>query len=255
MARKKDKDSFIVYYEWEEYFADMTDQQLGELMRAVFAYEKRGEPYTGSDPAVRMAMRFIQGSLDRNKDRYEQIRERNRQNIARRYQNSTKTTSGSFGIPEATKATDHDPEHDPDPDHEHDHDPEHDPEQDNAAGAALYPAAAAARENQPENAMAYYLDRFSAQISREAADMLPFYAREMGDEVVKAAIDEAIDNKARSWGYIKAVLMAWQQAGVRNMESLERYRADRRNGGARDGKRNSDAQKGKRHLPGETVLR
>ena len=65
----KEKDSFLLYYEWEEYFEGLTDRQLGELLRAVFAYEKRGERYGGTDREVSMALRFVQGTLDRNREK------------------------------------------------------------------------------------------------------------------------------------------------------------------------------------------
>lgn len=255
MGRKKEKDSFLVFYDWEDCISDLSDEQVGRFFRAMFAYEKRGEAYTGNDLEIRMALKFVQGSLDRNREKYNRVCDRNQRNIEKRWNNTagkngvpqdTKDTSGKNGIPDDTKDTkhtDHDPDHEPDPDPDHEPDPDHDPDPehdpDNAASAALGAAAAALapRKEQPERAMAYYLDRFSAQISREAAELLPFYAEAMGDDVVMAAIDEAIDNKARSWGYIKAVLMAWMQAGVRNLASLERYRADRnKSGNGRGGK-------------------
>lgn len=135
----KEKDSFLLYYEWEDYFAELTDRQLGELLRAVFAYEKRGERYSGTDREVAMALHFVQGTLDRNREKYEMVCERNRKNIAKRYQNAAKSTTGSFGIPEATKSTDHDHDHDHDPDHDHEPDPDHDPDREGGGLAAPSP--------------------------------------------------------------------------------------------------------------------
>lgn len=102
--------------------------------------------------------------------------------------------------------------------------------------------------------MAYYMDRFSAQVSRETMSLIPFYAKEMGDDVVKAAVDEAINNRARSWTYVKAILMAWQKEGIRNMDSLNRYMEERKKGAGRNANGGTTAAKGRRHLPGETVL-
>lgn len=68
----KAKDSFLLYYELEDQVSDLSDSQLGALFRAIFAYERRGEAYSGEDMAVRMAMRFVQSVLDRNRERWDE---------------------------------------------------------------------------------------------------------------------------------------------------------------------------------------
>lgn len=60
-------------------------------MRAVYACERQGEGYSGTDTAVRMAMTFICRAHNRNHERYECVCERKRQNIAKRW-NDTKNT-------------------------------------------------------------------------------------------------------------------------------------------------------------------
>lgn len=256
----KAKGSFLVYHEWEDYFTTLSDQQLGALFRAVFAYERRGEPYSGQDPAVGMAMQFIRGSLDRNRSRYEERCQRNRRNVKKRWEKADTTdttcTTGISGIPDDTKNTDNDHDNDHEHDNEHEHDHDNDPDAAAKAAAIIGAAAAESPEGEPdeETAVAYYLDRFSARISREAAELLPQYARRMGGPAVKAAIDEAINNGARSWSYVKAILMAWTKAGVHDLESLERYRAERR-GGRHSGESGVEpAGSVRHHLPGETIL-
>ena len=76
----KAKDSFLLYYELEDQVSDLSDSQLGALFRAIFAYERRGEAYSGEDMAVRMAMRFVQSVLDRNRERWDERAERSRKN-------------------------------------------------------------------------------------------------------------------------------------------------------------------------------
>lgn len=73
------KDSFLLYYEWEDNLSDLTDDQLGSLLRALFAYEKRSEQYMGTDPEVRMAFRFVKGTLDRNREKYDATVEKRRE--------------------------------------------------------------------------------------------------------------------------------------------------------------------------------
>lgn len=132
----KRKDSFLMYYEWEDTFSDLDDRQLGELLRAVFAYEKRKEEYTGSDGAVRLAMRFIQRTLDRNQEKYDRVCERNRQNISKRWESDTKNTTGKSGIPNDTKNTDRDRDRDREHDRDRDSDSDRGSDRDAAKGAA-----------------------------------------------------------------------------------------------------------------------
>ena len=105
------KNSFVIYYSYLENLEDLTDEQFGKLFRALFYYEiKREEPnFTGG---LKIAFNFIKQDLDANLEKYENICERNRQNIAKRW--NTKNTSGISGIPKDTKNTDNDNEYDND---------------------------------------------------------------------------------------------------------------------------------------------
>lgn len=66
----KEKNSFVLYYDLEDILFDLNDRQTAELFRAIFAYEKRGEAYSGDDPEVKIAMRFVSRALDDNDERY-----------------------------------------------------------------------------------------------------------------------------------------------------------------------------------------
>ena len=45
----KEKNSFIVYYDFEEQTATLSDQQVGRLIRVMLDYEKRGVLPDGED--------------------------------------------------------------------------------------------------------------------------------------------------------------------------------------------------------------
>lgn len=94
-----------------------------------------------------------------------------------------------------------------------------------AIGAhAREPAAAAATAAKGTGAFAYYQDKIGFNMSREASSLLFEYIKRMGDEVVIAAIDEALDANAPRWSYVKTVLQSWSTAKVHNLDSLNRYR-------------------------------
>lgn len=69
MAQKND--SFIVYTEIREPLADLTDEQMGKLFRALLDYVADGKK-PGFRGAMRMAFAFISQSIDRNFEKYQE---------------------------------------------------------------------------------------------------------------------------------------------------------------------------------------
>lgn len=76
------KNSFLIYLDYEEQFNLLTDEQIGQLMRAIMKYEKtREEPKL--DGMLKMAFSFIKAQLDKDRAKYEEKCEKNKQNGAR----------------------------------------------------------------------------------------------------------------------------------------------------------------------------
>lgn len=108
------KDSFILYLEQQDIFEMLEDEEAGQLIKAIFKYEKTGQ-IPQLDKALRIAFIPIKSVLDRNKEKYEKVVERNKQNIEKRWKKeNTKNTTGKIGKKENTKNTDNDNEHDND---------------------------------------------------------------------------------------------------------------------------------------------
>ena len=74
------KDSFIAYLEWLENCEELTDEEFGQLMRAVFKYAKNGLIPTFSDRGMSLAWKPIRQALDRTSDKYEEKCKRNSEN-------------------------------------------------------------------------------------------------------------------------------------------------------------------------------
>lgn len=55
------KNSFSVSYDLEEVLEDLTDEQAGQLFRAMFAYMVHGKKYAGADTIIKMVMCFLYG--------------------------------------------------------------------------------------------------------------------------------------------------------------------------------------------------
>ena len=102
------KNSFIIYYQYADHFELLTDEELGRLIRAMLIYDKDGT-LPQFDGVLKMAFSFIKTQLDIDKEKFNNICERNRKNIKKRW--NTKNTTGKIGIPKNTKNTDNDNEY------------------------------------------------------------------------------------------------------------------------------------------------
>lgn len=65
-----DKSSFLIYLDYEEQFDLLTDEQVGQLMRAIIKYEKTRE-IPQLDGVIKMAFSFIKTQLDRDRKKQE----------------------------------------------------------------------------------------------------------------------------------------------------------------------------------------
>nr|DAM94323.1 MAG TPA: hypothetical protein [Caudoviricetes sp.] len=98
-------DSFILYTSDYQLIEGLTDEQLGQLTRALFIYARDGE-VINLEPVVRMAFVFIKDKIDRNQQKYQKKCERNRENIRKRWNKSnTNDTKEYERIPSDTNDT------------------------------------------------------------------------------------------------------------------------------------------------------
>lgn len=72
--------SFLVYFDLEDQTKDFSDAQIGLLLRAMFAYARRGEIMEINDPFVATAFRFVMVQLREDQERYERRCAANREN-------------------------------------------------------------------------------------------------------------------------------------------------------------------------------
>lgn len=95
-------DSLILYTSDYQLIEGLTDEQLGQLTRALFIYARDGE-VINLEPVVRMAFAFIKDKIDRNQQKYQKKCERNRENIRKRWNKSnTNDTNVYERIPSDT---------------------------------------------------------------------------------------------------------------------------------------------------------
>lgn len=77
-------DSFILYTSDYQLIEGLTDEQLGQITRALFTYARDGK-IIQLDPVVRMAFVFIKDKIDRNQTKYQKKCERLRANAQKRW--------------------------------------------------------------------------------------------------------------------------------------------------------------------------
>lgn len=77
-------DSFILYTSYYALIEGLTDEQLGQLTRAIFLYARDGKTIN-LEPVVRMAFAFIKDDMERNQRKYEEKCERLRANARKRW--------------------------------------------------------------------------------------------------------------------------------------------------------------------------
>ena len=81
-------------------FKELTDIQLGELMRAVFAYASDGTVLSeDADQAVRVAFAFLKADVDAERDAYKRRCERNKENARKRWAKRSKRKASAPQAP------------------------------------------------------------------------------------------------------------------------------------------------------------
>lgn len=125
-------DSFILYTSYYALIEGLTDEQLGQLTRAIFLYARDGKTIS-LEPVVRMAFAFIKDNIERNQDKYQAKCEKNRQ-IAlerERKKREAREKAGNTNVHERTRTCENNTNvHERSP-YDNDNDNEYDNDNDN----------------------------------------------------------------------------------------------------------------------------
>lgn len=72
MSEKKKVKSVLIFSEWQTLIQNLTDEQAGQLVKAMCHYNK-GEDYTAPDPVVTAMFAMIREGMDSNNSRYDEV--------------------------------------------------------------------------------------------------------------------------------------------------------------------------------------
>jgi hypothetical protein len=124
------KNSFIIYHEYAEHFEMLDDAELGQLIRAIMEYEQH-QTIPNLPKHLALAFSFIKKDLDYNRDKYEEICEKNKLNGKKggrppKTERLSEETQKSERFLEKPKKAEYDLELDLDLEREYEHDKEKD---------------------------------------------------------------------------------------------------------------------------------
>lgn len=173
------KKAFLMYLDYEDILEDLTDEELGHLLRTIFKYEKTGEESQNLGLAVKIAFGFIKGNLNRDRKKYDKRSE-------------TSAINGKKGGRPSTKKTNSKPNEKPkkpkkaDIDIETGIDIDTDIEIDNVTAV---------------DSISYCEEQFGRTLSSVEYQLIGSWQEWFTDDVINFAIDKTIKNGARGLSY------------------------------------------------------
>ena len=204
-----------------EKYQKLNDTEFGRLVRAALRYKATGaEPDDlGREALVWDGMRL---DIDRDNESYTATcsarAEAGRKGAEARWQNHSKNSkNGKSHLPYSKNGQDK--EEDKDKDKEED--------KDIAANAAN------AREAALGAVLSHYQDCITPTPPSTVAQLLIAHTDELGPDVVIHAIDEAVNQRKLTWGYIQAILQRYSREGLDTLakvEADERAKSQRKSG-------------------------
>jgi len=225
------KNSFLLYLKSKEVFDMLSNEQAGELIKAIFEYEETGI-FTSVDPVIKIAFIPIKQYLDVNTEKYERTVEKNRANIRKRWNKNntnenesipsdTKNTTGIDGIPSDTKNT------------VYDYGFEYDSDSDSESSSSCLntkepPLLPQSCEGLAEVARHYEKHIGGLVSSTAATEIIGFLGGDgLEPALICRVIDEAVDSNARNWRYVRKILKECAFDGILTVEQFANRQANR----------------------------
>lgn len=86
----KVKKSFVLYHDFRNWFSLLTDEELGRLLRAIFDYEMNKTLPENLNEKEQIAFLMVRDTLDRDREKYERVCNRNKENARVRWEKMKK---------------------------------------------------------------------------------------------------------------------------------------------------------------------
>lgn len=202
-----DKKSFVAYLSWFDALEEYSDEEVGQLMRALARYAKTGEEPEFSDRGMRGNWKFMCSDVKRASEKWDETRKKRsnagKRGMAKRWgkpDDITKITNDNNVNDDITKIT-----VDVDVDVDGDVDGDVDVvKRDNTAAVDM-----------ELSKIVQHYQRAIGDFPRSALEKLQKWRQEYSTEMILLAIDKAAEAGKRSWNYINGILSGWQRDGIR----------------------------------------
>lgn len=193
------KKAFLMYYDYEEQLEDLTDEELGKLVRIIFKYEKTGEEPQNLGFLLKMAFSFIKGNLNRDRQKYDRRSETSAINGKKGGRPSTKKPNSKPNEkPKKPKKADIDIEIGIDNDIDNDID--------NVIAV---------------DSISYCEEQFGRTLSPVEYQLISDWREWFTDDIINFAIDKTIKNGARGLSYTEAIVNSWHDKGFKTLRECE----------------------------------
>lgn len=191
------KKAFLMYYDYEEQLEDLTDEQLGQLVRIIFKYEKTGEEPQNLGFLMKMAFLFIKGNLNRDRQKYDKRSE-------------TSVINGKKGGRPRNKKPNEKPNKKPKKPKKADIDIEIGIDND--------------IDNVNDNEIDIVIDNYSYCEEQFGRTLTPVEYQKIADwkkwfseEIINLAIDKTVLNGVKNLSYTEAIINSWHGKGYKTL--------------------------------------
>ncbi|MCD8354834.1 MAG: DnaD domain protein [Clostridiales bacterium] len=214
--------------EIERQTATLSDEQMGQLFRAMLQFNQGREPSL-SDPLVSLAFSFVRDSMERDRVKYEATCEKRKAAGAKggRPKKQKVSSEPAFFNPESKRFSENPdsvpvPETDPAP--VPDSVPVPVTQSMGVSGGTQTQTGTPDGENTRDflDSVAYF-DKCGLSLNRANKRVLARWVREVGFDVVVLAVDRAMLHGAKTAGYVFTILEEWRSLGLHDPEAVSNH--------------------------------
>lgn len=197
----ENKKAFLMYYEYEEQLKDLSDEELGKLVRAMFKFEKLGFEDENLSPLANMAFGFIKRNLIRDRESYDKRSETSKINGKKggrpKNEKPKKPNSETYSKPNNLTKPDKDKEKDKVKDNEKD------------------------KDKVVVDSISYCEEQFSRTLSPVEYQLVSNWREWFTDDIINYALDKTIKNGARALSYTEKIINSWHDKGFKTLRECE----------------------------------
>lgn len=200
------KEGFLLFTEQKALFNKMTNEQAGILIKAIYEYEDTGQ-LPELDFGLEMAFTSIKTTLDKNRQKYEEISQKRSLAAKSKYQQKKQMKAIVTNVDFENNCTCIDSDNEKDNDNEKDiiNNIKND-------------------EDSCVDALTFYVQNIinNAEISDYETKLISNFKEKLSNELLVLAMKKAIERNVKNISYIKSIVNNWIKKNVNTIEDAEK---------------------------------